>query len=248
MAVNLYSAIVVYAALAPDTALSVAQVTVLSVMLLIAHNLPVELKIAQKAGAGLWSQALIRVAGALVAGLLLHAALAGGGWLQEPSAMLWQPPEQAGGLAAWAWGQAQGLASLFLVILGLLALMRVLAALRVTDFFNWALRPLLRLMGIGKSAATVTVIGLTMGIAYGGGLIIHESRTGTVTRQDMVSSLTLMGLSHALIEDTLLMMLLGASTIGTFWYRLAFSLLAMALLTRVFGRLLHAKPRAQAAG
>ncbi|HKL25064.1 MAG TPA: nucleoside recognition domain-containing protein, partial [Desulfuromonadales bacterium] len=44
MVTNLYGGMVVFASLAPDAALSVAQVTVLTTMMLVAHALPVELR------------------------------------------------------------------------------------------------------------------------------------------------------------------------------------------------------------
>ncbi len=234
MAVNLYSAMAVYATL--GSTLSVAQITVLATMMLVAHNLPLETRISQQCGVSAKSQLAIRIGCAILLGLILHLVFSGFDLLQQPSRMLWDPPAEAPTLLAWAWGQGKGLASLFLIILGLMALVRLLKAIRVTDLFNFLLRPFLKLMGIGREAATITVIGLTLGIAYGGGLIIHESRTGTVDKRDLFSAMSLMGLSHALIEDTLLMALLGAHMVGTFWARLLFSLAAVALLTRLVGR------------
>jgi hypothetical protein len=235
--VNLYSAIVVYASLAADLVpLTAAQVTVLASMMLVAHALPVELRIAQKCGASLWGQAVVRLGGAVVLGVLLHLAFSATSTLQEPAAMLWTPPApaQAGlaGLPGWAADQAQNLGMVFLVVLGLMGLMRLLRLLRVPELLDAALKPLLRLIGIGREAATLTVIGLTLGLTYGAGLLIHESRSGRVGRRDILSSVSLLGLSHALIEDTLLMLLIGARMVGTLWGRLLFSLAAVALIMR----------------
>ena len=68
MITNLYGGMVVFASLAPDLGLTVAQVTVLTTMMLVAHGLPVELRIAQKAGTRLRAMALLRIAGALQRG------------------------------------------------------------------------------------------------------------------------------------------------------------------------------------
>lgn len=88
-------------------------------------------------------------------------------------------------------------------------------------------------MGIGDTAATITVIGMVMGLAYGGGLIIHEVSQGKISKSDVFAAVSLMSLSHAVIEDTLLMALIGASAWGTLGARLVFSLAAIALLSRV---------------
>ena len=54
--------------------------------------------------------------------------------------------------------------------------MRILYAIKVIDLMNKILRPVLKLIGIGPKASAITVIGLTMGLSYGGGLIINEAR------------------------------------------------------------------------
>lgn len=232
MFVNLYSAMAVYVSLGA-LSLNVAQITVLATMMLVAHNLLLETRIAQQCGVSAKSQIIVRVGCAVLLGFILHLIFSGLGVFQEPSRLLWDPPAEAPTLLLWAWGQAKGLLSLFFIIFGLMVLMQVLKALRITDLFNFVLRPFLKIMGISSNAATITVIGLTLGITYGGGLIIHESRSGTVSRMDLFSAMTLMALSHALIEDTLVMSLLGAHMAGTFWARLIFSLVVVAILSRL---------------
>ncbi len=235
--INLYSGIVVYAAVMTDMVpLSVAQVTVLALMMLIAHNLPLELRIAQRCGVSLIGQAALRILGALAAGFLLNLLLQHFDLLSEPSSMPFTPGQSEAGLGAWALGEVRNLAMIYVIILIIMAAMRVLQFLRVTDLLNWMLKPWLKLMGIGNNAATITVVGLTLGISYGGGLIIHEARTGNISKHDLFASLSLMGLSHALIEDTLLMSLLGAHSLGTLWFRLIFSLIVMAFLARWHAR------------
>ena len=231
---NIYSGLVVYAELARDSgALTTAQVTILSVMMLIAHNLPVESKITQKCGVGFWGQVVIRMSGALVCGLLLRWIFDAFALFTEPAVLAFEVKPEGASLVSWAGGQAWNLCMIFLVILALLLLMRTLSAIRATDFMEWLLSPLLRIMGIGRRAATITIIGLVMGIAYGGGLIIHEVKGGKISRQDVFSSITLMGLSHALVEDTLLMLLIGANLWGALVGRLAFSLAVVAILSRL---------------
>ncbi len=238
MAANIYSGLVVYATLIPEMqTLTVAQTTVLSTIILIAHNLPVELRIAQKCGVSLLGQLGVRVGSALLAGLLLHWTFTVTGALQEPSVLLWRPDPEEGSYLQWAWGQAQNLGLIFLLILFLMALMRAMDRLGLTQLCQRLLRPALRFMGIGEKAATITIIGLVMGIAYGGGLIIHEAQSGRVEQKDIYSSLTLMGLSHAIIEDTLLMLSIGASMWGVLWARLLFSLAVVAVLARMYARL-----------
>ncbi len=236
--VNIYSGIIVYAAIFPTLEpLSVAQVSVLATMILVAHNLLVECKIAQRCGASFIGQFLLRMLAALLFGWILSVCFSLTATMQEPAHLIWQPEQAPANLLAWAAGQVETLFYLFWVILALMALMRLLDATGITGRLNALLKPVLRLLGIGESAATITVIGLSMGIAYGGGLIIHEARSGAVPPKDIFASLSLMGFSHALIEDTLLMLLIGAHMVATLWGRLLLSLLAVALLMRLYNHL-----------
>ena len=231
---NLYAALAVHAALAPDMApLTVAQATVLATMMLIAHNIFVEGAIAKRCGVGFWGQAVLRLAGGLGCGVVLHVLFSGLGLFTGPAPLLFTPAADAGSIATWAYGELKNLGMIYCVIAGLVGIMRALDALGVTRLFEAALLPFLRLMGIGGGAATITVIGLVMGLAYGGGLILHDVQKGKVPPRDVFSAMSLMGLSHALIEDTLLMYLIGATMWGTFVGRLAFSLVVVAALSRL---------------
>ncbi|MFP4049761.1 MAG: nucleoside recognition domain-containing protein [Desulfovermiculus sp.] len=235
---NLYSGIIVFLSLADSLHLSVAQVTVLSTVMLVAHALPIEVKIAHAAGTRFLFQALVRIGGAFVLGWGLHLAYSATGTLQQANTIFWQGdvPVQPS-VPAWAAGQVRNLVLIFCIILALVILMRIMHKVRIVDGLIWVLRPVLRFLGIGREAATLTIIGMVMGLTYGGGLIIQESKSGTVGNQDVFSAVTLMGLTHSLIEDTLLLSLLGAHMSGILWARLGFSLVAVALLVRLLPHL-----------
>ncbi|MFW6143182.1 MAG: nucleoside recognition domain-containing protein [Desulfovermiculus sp.] len=235
---NLYSGIIVFLSLADTLHLSVAQVTVLSTVMLVAHALPIEVKIAHAAGTRFLFQALVRIGGAFVLGWGLHLAYSVTGTLQQANTIFWQGdvPVQPS-VPAWAAGQVRNLVLIFCIILALVILMRIMHKVRIVDGLIWVLRPVLRFLGIGREAATLTIIGMVMGLTYGGGLIIQESKSGTVGNQDVFSAVTLMGLTHSLIEDTLLLSLLGAHMSGILCARLGFSLVAVALLVRLLPQL-----------
>jgi spore maturation protein SpmB len=235
-----YAGLIVFLSLAADTPLTSAQATVLAVLILVAHALPMESSIARRSGARFLFQCVIRLAGAFSLGWLLNRIYTATGTLQEPATVLFRMDPQAQvdpSLANWAMDQGMNLLSIFGVILALLVMMRLLDILGVIRLMNSILRPILKLIGIGTKASAITVIGLTMGLSYGGGLIINEARKGNVGKEDIFYSLTLMGLCHSLIEDTLLLALIGAHFSGIFWGRLIFAIVAMAAIVQVVRRL-----------
>ena len=239
---NLYAALAVHAALVPDMSpLTIAQATVIATMMLIAHNIFVEGAIAKRCGVGFWGQAGLRLVCAMACGMMLNGIFSAFGLFTSPAPLLFTPAADDGSLVTWGLGEIKNLGMIYVVIACLVGLMRALDALGVTRLFEAALLPFLRLMGIGGGAATITVIGLVMGLAYGGGLIMHDVHKGKVDRRDVFPAISLMSLSHAIIEDTLLMYLIGATMWGTFIGRLLFSLLVVAALSRLAAGL--ARPR-----
>jgi hypothetical protein len=236
---GIYGGIAAFASLAPEAHLTVAQVTVLTTMMLIAHGLPIELQIAQKAGPRFSIMAILRLGGALMIGWGLYQVYVRGGFLQTPHVALssaslwdWSPPSQNPSWLAWAWGEAKSLLSISLIILALLFLTKLLERLGVTALLTQLLEPVLTALGISKAAAPITIVGMTLGLSFGGGLIIQEAQSGRLEKRDVFFSLALMSLCHSMIEDTLLMTVLGGHQSGILWGRLLFSFLTIFLLVK----------------
>jgi len=235
---NLYGGIAAFAALAPDASLTVAQATVLCTMMAVAHAIPVEGRIAQRAGARVRTSVVLRIGCALAFGGILHLIYSFGGLLQQPYAILGQSDRPTDpGWALWAWDRLVQMAWIFAIILSLLLLMRLLKRVGILDLLTRFLEPVLRALGISKHAAPLAIIGVTMGLTYGGGLIIQEARSGKLSGRDVVSSLSLMNLCHALIEDTALLVALGAHMSGVFWGRLLLSVATVAVLVQFLARM-----------
>jgi hypothetical protein len=239
MITNLYAGMVVFASIAPGLSLSVAQVTVLTTMMLVAHALPVELRIAQKAGTRFRTQALIRVGGALLLGALLNLVYQWSGHLQQKNNALWNPPPVDPSWLGWMANEVRNLLSIALIIFTLMTFLRFLKWIGLIDLLTRLLEPVLTLLGIGRQAAPLTIVGMTLGLSYGGGLIIQEAQSDRLSKQDVFCSIALMGLCHSLIEDSLLMMVLGGHASGVLWGRLIFALIVVFL----FSRLLRVLPQ-----
>ncbi len=234
MLVNIYGGMVVFATLPLSEPLTVAQVTVLGTMMLIAHSLPVEGRIAQKAGLGLGRSLALRVGSAFFLGWGLNWFYTHFDLLGEANVALWQPePQTDGSLLAWAISQAKVLGQIFLIIAALVVLLYLLKISGVERLFARLLRPFLRFMGLGEQTVTIAIIGMTLGLTYGGALLINEARKGTVPPRELAGAMALLSLCHGLIEDTLLMVLIGGDLTGLLYARVLFSLLAIAVFMRM---------------
>lgn len=234
MLTNIYTAMVVFFQVAGNEPLTTAQLTVLGTLMLLAHFLPVEGAVAKKAGVPWRLTLALRIGGALVLGMGLNAFYRASGFLQEPGKVLWPfrtDPDSS--LATWVLEQLSTLVLILPTIFCLLVLLRLLALLGIEKLVHWLLYPLLRLMGIGREAANVTIVGVTLGLTYGAGVLLEEARSGRLSKRDILLTLCFLGLCHSAIEDTLLVLLVGADLSGILWARLAFAVLVISLLARL---------------
>ena len=236
---NIYTGIVIFFSTAGTDGWTLAQVTIMGSLLLSAHNLPVELRVAQRAGCRLLPQLLLRVGGALLLGIILHHSYQLTGSLQAVEPVAWSLSAEKDDWLSWGLSQLEMLAWTALVIVLLLAALRILRLIGVERLLEILLRPLLKLIGIAPSALSITLIGMTLGLAYGGGLLIREAERGDIEPADIFCSISLLGLCHSLIEDTLLVLLIGADLSGILWARIIFSLLMIGLISRMMHRLSH---------
>lgn len=229
---NVFTAVVILLQIAGDIQLSVEQVTVLGTMMLIGHSLPVEGAVARRAGVPWWVTIALRVGGALLLGGMLHIIYSRFDLYQMPAQAVFQFASTDSSLESWAFVQFQTLAFIFVIILTLIVMLKVLSALGLERIMHIGLSPLLRVLGIGQAAANTTVIGVALGLSYGAGLLIRDLDKGVMSRRDSFLALCFLGLVHSMIEDTLLIMAIGADLSGILWSRLIFAIVVVALLAR----------------
>lgn len=233
MLTTLYGGMAVFAALAPGLELTVAQITVLCSAMLIAHSLPIELSISKKAGAPLTPIALLRLGGAVVYCYLLdHFCTSLGIWQQRAELLFAAAPEHLSTLQ-WSLQQCRNIGVIIAIIFCILLTMRLLRRAGILNLLEKMLAPVLPYFGMGREAAPITVVGMIMGIGYGGALIIRETGRGKMDRREIFNSLAMMGLCHGLVEDTLVMVALGGKLGGILWGRIVFSLIVTFFLVRI---------------
>ena len=178
-------------------------------------------------------QFFLRLGSGILAAFLLHLVLDGFNLLQEQAPILLSAGATSS-LGSWIIQQAKTLAEMYVIICAVMLLQRLLDAFRISDLLGRLLGPVLRLLGISPKAVSIVIIGFTMGLLYGSGILIRNARQGTLSRQDALCAISLLGLSHSLIEDTLLLTLVGGSLWGLLGFRLIFTLAAGALINAFY--------------
>lgn len=103
---------------------------------------------------------------------------------------------------------------------------------RLSDFF----RPLSRPLTISPQATFPLLVGLIFGISYGAGVIIKCAKDGSLSRRDMALVGIFLAVCHAVFEDTLFFVALGADILWVLLFRFFLA----ALLVSIFGRTVFA--------
>lgn len=237
MITNIYGALIIFFQLSLINTYSVAQVTILACMMLITHTLPIEARVAQKAGVRLWYTLSFRIICAFIFGIILNLIFTYFNLFQYENVMIWKPDYTDPTLIQWTLSQIGYYIMIFLIIFGLMTLMRILKKMGGLDKLNNFLKPALEFLGMSKNAAILPIIGLTLGLAYGGGVIVKEVKSKAISKKDAFLSLSFMDLSHSLIEDTLLTLSIGASLFGILFGRILFTIPIMFILIKIINRL-----------
>lgn len=160
------------------------------------------------------------------------------GYGQTPAELLWDnKAEQYQNYYQWALGQVENLFTIFCVISILIIMLRLLKLLKIERLMALLMIPFLKVLKVSHEAANLAVIGITLGLSYGGGLIINESKKGRLTKHEVVTTVLLLNLLHSIIEDTVLIMLLGAELSMILWARVVFSILLVAIISSVYLKL-----------
>lgn len=213
---NLYGGIAIIATLAGELDMTVAQMSALGAMMLFAHNLPTEQAIVRRAGGSVLLTGSLRllVGAAYGAGVAWICHLSG--WLQEPVSFAWlqggsQQAAASKDVLSWLLGTARSMGLIWAIIVALVLLLDAMDKIGLTRLFTRAMAPLLKLTGLEAKAAPLTTIGMLMGLAYGGALIIDASRQEQYSRRTLLLAMCWLSLFHAVIEDTVLVAALGAN-------------------------------------
>lgn len=201
--VNIYAAI----AVAVNIPLTAKGMTILAIMVLIAHNLIVETAVQSQSGTPAWITLPVRIGAAIFAGLLFA-------WIIPESGEVLVQAGIPSGAMSWddiLVANGMSLAKIIVIIVSLMVIMELGREFGIMDRITSALSVPMKFLGMDRRTSVVTAVGLLLGLAYGAGLIIDETRRNNIGRDEILATNIFLGTNHALIEDTLIFVVVGAS-------------------------------------
>ncbi len=223
---NLYAAI--GAILTLD--LTVKEVFILAVMLSFSHNLLIESTVAARVGIKIWVVALVRIALALFSAVMINLAWSGGGDLANYGLVQSADSEVTGWFNIVLQGiekASLGILQLALIVIPLMIAIQYMKERQWLDAFSRRLAPFTRMLGMKENTSMTLVAGLTIGLAYGAGVMIQAVKEDGVEKRDLYLAFIFLVSCHAVVEDTLIFVPLGIPV----WPLLAIRLVTAILLT-----------------
>ena len=232
--VNIYAALILFVNLLPYLDVTVAQVTVLTVAILICHNLLIESAISKSAGVSFLFTSIYRFISAFIICFILNLIYSKLNYLNEPFTSSFTVELPRPGLWFWLKNQTLYLFYIFIIVVVLITILEILKLIGVESFLKKILVPPLRFFGISESAMNIIIVGMTIGLQFGGGILIKEVNSGRIDKQSVFLSVLLINLVHAVIEDSLLMLAVGGHYSGVFFARIIFGLLISLLMLKIY--------------
>jgi len=237
MFVGMWGAVPLLFTLVPVSSLSVADVTIFSSLILFAHGLPVEQKIIQKVGPTFSITTVLRIVGGLLYAFILHQIFLLTSWLAEPVNPTWVPMIATPDWFEYIIALTEAMFWMLIILVVLSWVLELLKLIGLLDKLMIALTPMLRIVGIQGEAKQLTVVGLLLGISFGAGLLIREATSGAISPRQIFLSCVFMGFAHSIIEDTIVVIALGADVYGVLVGRLVFTVVATAAIASLLQRL-----------
>lgn len=205
--------------------LTMRQATILSIMVLICHALPMESAVVKRVGSKPWRMAVLRIIAAFVAAFYLNLVLPDmpqpfnssvvTGITPTPQELLWQ----------WVISSLKLSLMIFGIIYGLMVIQRVFERLGIMQMLTKPLRPLMRFLGLPENASYLWLVGNVLGISYGSAAMIDLEERGQITREEANDVNYHLIMNHSMLEDTLVYATAGISAWWILSTRMLFALI-----------------------
>lgn len=219
------ASVTTYAGLAVmmSMALTMREATILAVMMVLCHALPLECAVINKVGSNPYKMGLLRIMAAFIAAFGLNIVLPS---MPRPfiarhtvaaDVSVWDVVWQ------WACGSVRMSLMILVLIYTLMVLQRVLERYNVMRMLVIPLRPVMRFFGLPENAAYLWLVGNVLGISYGSAAMLDLEDSGQITREEANEVNYHLIMNHSMLEDTMTFGVCGVSAVCILSVRMLFA-------------------------
>jgi Fe2+ transport system protein B len=207
------------------------EMTLIAIFLLISHNLIQEGIIQGKSGLNPFKATLFRLTASSVTVMIVARFL----WT-EPARIIGKSASTVAHPSLFmmvkGWFAATLLlsAKIFVIIMIIMILLEIMKIFNMIHHIVRVLRPLLKTMGLDQMVGLLWLTAVVFGIAYGGAVIVEETKVGHIKKEELEKLHLSIGINHSMLEDPALFLSLGLSAFWLWVPRLILAIIAVRLL------------------
>ena len=209
--------------------LSLREITILALMCLITHNLPIECAVQRRSGTPFWQTLVLRLTFSILGGFLLNLILPESLSLttqtETLTATISQPSTLNSQLLNWLTNTASLCIKIILIITALMYGQFLLKRYGIINKIARPLAPLMRLCGLHPNSAFLWLVAQIVGLTYGAGIMAQEIEESGADREELHRINLHICVNHSLIEDTAIFCMLGVAWCFLIIPRLIFAIL-----------------------
>ena len=205
--------------------LTLRQATIIAIMVLICHALPLECTVVKKVGSKPFRMGLIRIVGAFLAALYLNMVLpemnTPFGHVAASDVVI----TLGGVLQEWLISSVKLVIMIMGIIYSLTVVQRMMDDLGLMYQLVRPIQPLMRFFGLPRNAAYLWLVGNVLGISYGSAMMISLEESGQITKEEANEVNYHLIMNHSMLEDTMVFATAGVSAVWILSTRILFALL-----------------------
>lgn len=134
-------------------------------------------------------------------------------------------------------GALNSIFTMAIIMIPLMIIMELLKSYNILQIISNKMEPISRFFGISNKAIFPLMIGLFFGLSYGAGVIIESAEEEDISKKDLYILMIFLIACHAVVEDTLLFVVIGANL----WLLLGLRVGVAIIITLFASRILNQK-------
>lgn len=207
--------------------LTVRQATILSLMCLVSHNLPVECAIAKKTGSSFATIFLLRVVSSVILATVANMLL-------PEDVRMFTLTENSidcsciyDVVSVWLVSSLNLAKTLGFIVTSLMLIQSLLEEYGIIRHMCRFITPLMSIMGLSSNASFLWFIGNVVGLSYGSAIMINMVSEGKIEKYEADLANRHLAISHSLLEDTVLFASLGVCAWWLLLFRIPLAIIAV---------------------
>jgi hypothetical protein len=211
----------IYSVIAVMTTLGIGdrEGIILATMCLISHAMIVETAIQKKTGSNPLRIVLLRLITSFVAAIFLNYLLPDE-MTKTSESLIQATSEFLPALKNWTITIFLTAVKIVVLVNLLLILQKILHEFGLIKWILWPFKPLLTIMGLPQSTGFLWIVAYTLGLGYGGAIMINEKNEGRLSDEEADLLNHHIAISHSQLEDPLLFVAVGYPLFILMWPRI----------------------------